>query len=380
MENKRQNKIPLIINFSNDANNAPKLIWNKTKGFLEWGDKNMYPKFILDLYNSKGASLHKSIINRKVKLISGNGYIGLDNVEMNPRYISKELNKIALDYELINSFAIKVVFANDGSVFSFEHVPVNKLRIGYNEEDPNQPLFVWFSHNWEDTRKEIYKPIAIDLFDGVRRGEKIILYNEYNPGLDFYSSPSYSTGLNWIDLGGRIGSYHLNQLKNNYSISKIISFNTGIPLDEEQEEFTKEFNKKYKGNDNAGKIIITFGEDEKQNPTVINLEDGASDTRFEMLMKQTDVEIVNAHEAPLPLFIQTPGSLLGTQDRMELIEEWQKTYLNQRQEVIEEIIQDLFEDEKFRLLKYTESEVERKTEIVERKTEIIQETNTEENE
>ena len=368
----KNNKIkPLIINFSSEANDAPKLNWNKTKGYLEWGDGNMYPQFILNLYNSKGASMHKSIINRKVKMIAGNGYTGLDNEQvLNPRTIKKEINKLALDYELINSFAVKVVFSNDGFIADFQHLPINKLRLGYNEEDPNQPLFVWFSHNWNETRKEIYKPIAFELFDGVRRGEKVIIYNEYNPEVEFYSLPSYSTGLNWIDLGGRVSSYHLNQLKNNYNISKIISFNTGIPGEEEQDEFTKAFQKKYKGNENAGKIIITFGEDETQQPTVINLEDGSSDTRFEMLMKQTDLEIVTAHEAPLPLFIQTPGSLLGTQDRMELVEEWQKTYIDQRQEVIEEVIQDIFMDETFRLLKYSESEVDRETEIIEEQTNI----------
>lgn len=368
----KNNKIkPLIINFSSEANDAPKLNWNKNKGYLEWGDGNMYPQFILNLYNSKGASMHKSIINRKVKMIAGNGYTGLDNEQvLNPRTIKKEINKLALDYELINSFAVKVVFSNDGFIADFQHLPINKLRLGYNEEDPNQPLFVWFSHNWNETRKEIYKPIAFELFDGVRRGEKVIIYNEYNPEVEFYSLPSYSTGLNWIDLGGRVSSYHLNQLKNNYNISKIISFNTGIPGEEEQDEFTKAFQKKYKGNENAGKIIITFGEDETQQPTVINLEDGSSDTRFEMLMKQTDLEIVTAHEAPLPLFIQTPGSLLGTQDRMELVEEWQKTYIDQRQEVIEEVIQDIFMDETFRLLKYSESEVDRETEIIEEQTNI----------
>lgn len=367
----KNNKIkPLIINFINEANDTPILTWNKNKGFLEWGDNNNYPEFVLDLYNTKGASIHKSIINRKVKLIAGNGYIGLDNQQdLNPRIIKKEINKLALDYEIINSFAIKVVFANDGTINKFEHLPVNKLRIGYNEEDPNQPLFVWFSHNWNETRKEIYKPIPFDLFNGQRIGEKVLIYNEYNPQIEFYSLPSYSTGLNFIDLGGRIGSYHLNQIKNNYNISKIISFNSGIPSEEEQDEFTKKFQQKYKSNENAGKIIMTFGEDETQKPTVINLEDSSSDTRFDMLMKQTDLEIVTAHEAPLPLFIQTSGSLLGTQDRMELIEEWQKTYLNQRQEVIEEVIQDLFQDENFRLLKYTESEVERDNDIVEEEDE-----------
>ncbi len=366
-----------IINFIKQNNDTPKLTWNKTKGYLEWGQRNEYPDFLLDLYNTTGASLHKAIINKKVKLIAGNGFVGLDNSELNPRVISKELNKIALDFELMNAFAIKVIFSNAGDVVDFEQVPINKLRIGYNEEDPNSPTFLWFSHNWFEKAKEMYKPVAFDLFDGTRRGEKIILYTEYNPQILFYSLPSYSTGLNWIDLGGRVGNYHLNQLKNNYSVSKIITFKTGIPSEEEQDEFTKNFQKNYKGDDNAGKIIIAFAEaGAETSPDVSSLDDGSSDTRFEMLIKQTDIEIINSHEAPLPLFVQTPGSLLGTQDRMELINEWQKSYINQRQEVIEEIIQDLFQDEEFRLLKYKESEVEQKTEIVEEEQTI----NPEENE
>ena len=72
MENKTKNRVK-ILNF-NEAYVSPEYKYNNRRNLIEWGKDNQYPIYLLNLYNAYGSTTHKSIINRKVKLTSGQGW------------------------------------------------------------------------------------------------------------------------------------------------------------------------------------------------------------------------------------------------------------------------------------------------------------------
>lgn len=352
MENKQNFAIPKIITFSEEAT-APDLKWHKSKGYLRWGKNNDYPEMLLDYYNVNGSSVHKAIINKKIKLIAGNGFKTntLDNPEaFNIKYfikrnqIKKLINKLATDYELFNGFAYEVVWSKDGtSITSIQHIPFHKLRIGFNEEKPNMPLSVWFSNNWQAVHREENLAEEIPLLDFDNRiGKQVYYHVEYNPASEFYPTSGYFTGINYIDLGWRISNFHLNQVRNGYAPSYILNFSGSIPTDEEQELFQVEFNKKYKSDHNAGKIILAWSDLGENAPELIPINGNDSDTRFNMLNEQIRQEIAVAHEIPIPLIASIPGSLGSASERDELMTEFQFTYIDQRQEVIEDALNEVF--------------------------------------
>lgn len=335
-----------ILNF-NQAYEAPKNKINLKKGVVEWGDKNNYPNYILDLYNYKGSTTHKSIINKKVKLISGKGFkdivdpLLLDFVDKTN--LTKEIKNATLDYELFNGFAFEVIWNNEGTGYtSIKSIPLHKLRIGVENDDIKFPHYL-FSNDWSQTNKKEFEPQIIRAFNPyIKQGKQIYVHFEYNPATSgTYPIVDYSTSINWIELDYEISKFHLNQAKQGYAPSFILNFATGIPTQEEQEEFYKEFKKAYAGSENAGNLIITYSEGSDGKPELIAISLNDSDKRFTMLIDQIENQIVRGAEIPPQLVILTPGKLGSTQERDELMLEFQQSYITPRQETLEYVINNI---------------------------------------
>jgi hypothetical protein len=344
MENKKNNV--RIFKF-NESYQMPKYKYNAKKGIIEWGDKNNYPSFILDLYNAYGSTTHKSIINKKAKLISGQGFEDVASEELKKfikkNKLEKEVKKATLDYELLNGFAFEVIWNNEGTeIATIEHVPFHKIRIGIESDELNFEHF-WYSNDWSNLRKKENEPELIRSFNALnRQGRQLYYYTEYNPQTDgLYPIPGYSTTINWVELDYEISKFHLNQVKQGYSPSFILNFATGIPSEEEQDEFHKAFKKNYSGAENSGKIILTWSEGEDGKPELTPIQLNDSDDRFVMLMEQIETQVVRGHEIPPQLIILTPGKLSSTDERVELQEEFQSDYVSPRQTQIEEVLNEI---------------------------------------
>ena len=346
MEEKKEKRFVKVFNF-NQAYQAPTYAYNKKLNFIEWGKENKYPSYLLDLYNNYGASLHKNVINKKTKLIAGQGFDPITDPQLlaflDANKVSREVRKATLDYEIFNGFAFEVVWNNEGTAYtSFQHIPFHKLRLGIQNEELNFP-YVLFSNDWNQIKKEEYTPEIIRQFNPLlRQGKQIYWYSEYNPSADgLYPIASYSTAMNWVELGYEISRFHLNQAKQGYAPSFLLNFGTGIPTEEEQESFFREFKKNFAGTENAGKIIISYSNGDTEKPELIPIQLNDSDERFVMLMDNVDYGIVSGHEIPAQMVILQPGKLGNTQERVELSIEFQRDYVSPRQTQMEEVLNEI---------------------------------------
>jgi hypothetical protein len=367
MEENKTKQMFKIFNFGSTYE-APENKPNEKLNIVSWGSDNLYPKYILDRYNAKGSSTHKSIINKKIKFISGRAFEDIvdprlaDFVKKNK--LVKEVKKATTDYELFNAFAFEVIWNNAGTDFtSIQHIPVSKLRIGIKDEKLNFD-HLWFSNDWEKYKKEGYEPEMIRTFNPlIKQGKQIMLYIEYNPEAEYYPIPGYATGagMNAIEMDYEIGVFHLSQVKNGYAPSFVLNFATGIPTEEEMDEFNREFKRNYQGASNSGKIIITYSEGADGKPELIPIQLSDSDERFSLIKDMVKEEIVTAHEIPAPMALLTPGQLASTQERDELMAEFQKSYVTPRQENIETVLFDILSSagytEELKLKEYVDSEV-----------------------
>lgn len=365
MENNKTKKSFKVINL-NTAYTVPVNKINNKKGYIEWGDNNQYPKYPIELYNYRGSATHKAIINKKVKLISGNGFVW-DNMSQEMQdfvmknNLEKEVRKATLDYELFNGFAFEVIWSRDKSVITtIKHLPFHNIRIGVeNDEIPFE--YYWYCNDWALSNKKDYQPVFIKGFNKyIKEGKQLFYYSEYNPlSLGLYPIAGYSTSFNWIEMDFEISQFHLNQVKQGYSPSFILNFATGIPSEEEMDSYYKEFKRNYAGSENSGKIIITYSEGVDGKPEFIPITLNDSDERFIMLMSQIESNIVVGHEIPPQLVIMTPGKLGSTDERKELLAEFQSYYINGRQAVIEEVLNTIlstFTNEKLKLNQYTNND------------------------
>lgn len=340
MENKTKNKVR-ILNF-NEAYVQPEYKYNNKRHLIEWGKDNQYPIYLLNLYNAYGSTTHKSIINRKVKLTSGQGWDDVNNPQlekfMKDNRLNKEVVKVSLDYELFNGFCLEVIYNKEGTeISSLKHVPFHKVRIGIESEDVPFTHY-WYSDDWGQYKKKGYEPCLYREYNPyITEGKQLYYHSDYNPATDgLYPIAGYSTSLNYIELDYEVGKFHLNQVKQGYSPSFILNFATGIPTAEEQDEFYREFKRNYSGTDNSGKMILTYSEGVEGKPELIPIQLNDSDDRFIMLAELVERNIVMGAEIPPQLVVLTPGKLGSSEERDELQTEFQQSYISPRQNVIEE--------------------------------------------
>lgn len=348
----------------NEAYQAPIYKFEK-KGdyhFLSFGADNLYPLFLLNLYNNYGSPLNRAIINKKTKMTAGFGYKPLTDARLlewsRTNNLERLLLYLAKDFMIYGGFAIEVIWNREGSSFNLKHLPIHTLRIGLKEEE-NEPDYFWYSKDWGQYKKEEYKPEYIKKFDpNDRTGRQVMYYIDPNPaGTDLYPLPDYSSAINYIDLDYQIGVYHINQVRQGYMPSYILNFATGIPSIDEQNQFFRQFTNNFMGAQNAGKIMITYSEGGDQKPEIVPIPDNGSDERFIMLQDMVTKNITQAHECPIQLVSVVPGSLGSQDERKELMAEFQLYYIaikqNQMAEGINGILETIGFTEKIVLNDYT---------------------------
>lgn len=370
MENNQENNekaSPLKIFTFNEAYMPPIYKYEK-KGeykYISFGETNQYPLFLLELYNNVGSPLHKAIINKKTKMTAGFGFkkprdpklqqfLEKQNLERKILYWSK-------DFEIYNGHCIEVIWSNDGTSFDMNYLPIHSIRIGLKENDDDVNYY-WYSPDWADIKKPENEPQYIREFDpNVRTGRQLIYYIEPNPAYThLYPIPNYSTCINYIDLDYQIGVFHLNQVRQGFAPSFILNFASGIPTIDEQNQFYREFQRNFKGAGGSGKILLTYSDGKDGAPELVPIQLNNSDERFVMLQDMVEKNITQAHEMPVQLVSFQPGKLGSSEERKELMAEFQTYYIAIRQNQLEESINSLLKhigfQEKLVLNDYTSAD------------------------
>lgn len=330
--------------------------------FLSFGADNLYPLYLLNLYNNYGSPLNKSIINKKTKMTTGFGYRKIQDVKLQEWSKRNNLERLLLylakDFFIYGGFAIEIIWNREGTSFEIGYLPIHTLRIGLKENEEEADYY-WYSKDWGQYKKDEYKPEYIRQFDPEYRvGRQALYYIDPNPSAtDLYPIPDYSTAINYVELDYAIGRFHINQVLQGFSPSFILNFSTGIPTIDEQNQFFREFQKNYKGTDGAGKIMITYSDGGDQKPELIPIQLNDSDDRFILLQGMVEKNITQAHECPIQLVSAVPGSLGSQDERKELMAEFQTYYIaikqNQMEEAINGILKTIGFTEEIKLNDYS---------------------------
>lgn len=345
-KNNKKNFGAKIINFSNTYE-PPTYSANRYLKLYKWGDDNLFPNFLLELYNNKGGSRHKAIIDKKVRMMVGNGFEDIKDVKLKnfvfDNNLKQEIIKIAYDYEIFNGFAFEVVWSRDRkSLPIIKHMPISQVRNGILEEDNFE--YFWVSSDWSNTRSN--KPEAYLAFnEDVKEGRQIYYYSEYNPAnvTTNYPIPVYNAAINSIMTDYELSKYDLNNVSRGFFPSFNLNFASGIPSEEEQDEFYKSFERNFMGPENTGSVFITYTDPSEgdEPPTLKKIELNDSDERFLSIAERSENEVVQGSGMPPQLLIQTAGKLGSTGERKELMKEFYQSYIQPRQETIEQILNRL---------------------------------------
>lgn len=314
-------------------NKIPEFKEVKSKDWIMYGEKNDFPEHLLYLYNK--SSNHNAIINGKSTYIFGKGFPN-GNFPVNPagETFNKVVKKFITDIELFGGGRIEVIWKVGGGA-ELRHIPFQRLRRA-KEDNGFWYCKDWTKRGWSKENEPVFIP---DYDPENKGGVQVFAYNEYRPGADVYPLPGYFGALNDIETDVEISKYNLSVIKNGMFSSKMIVFNDGVPTDEIKGKIEKDFKRKFAGSENSGNFMLVFNNDPAKAPQVQDLSTTDLDKLFDQLNKTTQGEIFSGHGVTSPMLfgIRTEGQLGGRSEIVEAYEIFKNTYVNEKQQAIEDV-------------------------------------------
>jgi DNA-binding Lrp family transcriptional regulator len=315
----------------------------KGVGYIEFGDKNDYPTYLLGLYNK--SAKHNAIVRGKVNYIIGNGWQS-DEVDAQAELFIKAPNpyesliditrKVSSDVEIFGGAYLEVIWSKVGGLLAeICHIDYTKIR---SNKDNTQ---FWYKQDWSDRKEEAKVIPAYNTQNRV--GKQIMYIKEYRPGLDTYALPGYMGSLNYIESDVEVSKHVLGNAQTGFSASKLITLPNGEPSPDEKRNIERRFTDRFSGSDGK-KFILSFVQDSARKPIVEDL--GASDLTkedFGRVDEMIQQNIFAGHQITAPdLFgISTPGALGSRSQIRDAYEIFKNTYVNDKQQFLEAIFNNL---------------------------------------
>ena len=334
------------INFHDNV--LPVFKENKAKGYVTFGADNLYPDFLIELFNK--SPKHNAIVSSKASYVAGVGtkVIGQNTVDIAKAEAKiKDINayesleqvkaKICYDLELFNGFALEIIWNKaKTAIAEIYHLPFNNIRKGLEGE------YVYCT-DWADRKAEQINYVP---FNETTRESKSLYYCQfYRPGQGEYPLPDYIGALKYIEVDTEISNYYLNSIKNGFTAQTHIQLFKGIPTPEEARATQRRFKENYQGTDNAGGLIIQYNDPQETASVISNLQPSDFDKQFDLLNKTVQQEIFVAHKVNSPMLfgVRVEGQLGGRSEMIEAYEMFQQSYIEPRQQKIDDSLTYLFE-------------------------------------
>lgn len=305
----------------------------KGKNYIEFGEMNNYPDYLLSLYNE--SPKHGAIVKGKSTYIYGRGFEDRGKANSRGESWNDILKKCVKDDELFRGYYLQIIWNRIGQISEVYHIDFSKVRV-------SKDLSCFYIKNdWNDWKE---KPREYPQFSTINPvGSQIYYKREYNPSSEVYPLPSYFQALNMIESDIEVSRHILGNAKQGFVGSTLIQLNNGMPIGEEHKgEVEKALLKKFTG-DSGKRVVIMFNPSKENSADIQNLgttmltkEDF---TNINNLIQQ---EIFAGHQITSPsLFgIKTEGQLGGRTEIRDSYEVFNNTYVQERQEEFNQVFTD----------------------------------------
>lgn len=280
------------------------------KDMVSWGDRNLYPEFLWELYNSVPSL--RSIINGTRDFIAGDaqhiqleGYAA-DVVNTKGETAAEVVMRAAADKLIYGSFAFQVIRNAEGKPCEVYHCPMRFLRMskecqcfyysekwnkGGNQKAVKYPAYIHIdAARWAELDEDARKHVASSI---------LLVKDDYT---QTYPSPVYAAAVRDCEVERQISVFHLNSVNNGFVSSMIVNFNNGVPDDETKAEIEKDFNEKFTGSSNAGRVMFAFNPDRTNAVTITEPKVENFGERYSALSKHCRQQIFTAFRANPNLF------------------------------------------------------------------------------
>lgn len=327
----------IVLNFGESK--LPVFKETRSSDWIKMDEDDTYPSELIRIFNN--SSKHNSIVTGKAGYIFGKGLKAetetpkeqawLNSVNRYGQSANDLVKKAILDIEIFSGTYLQIIPSAVG--FELYKLDFNKVRICKSGDG------FWFkaNGNWSDRKERaVFFP---KYYKGIQQ-PAIFAYYEYRPGTEYYPLPGYVAAFNYLEADIEVSRHVLANSQGGFSASKFINFYNGEPEENKKKAIEKLFTNKFTGADGK-KIVIGFNTDPAKRPTIDDL--GTSDLTkedFAQVDKLIEQNIYAGHRVTTPILfgIKTEGQLGGRNEMREGYEIFTNTYVNEKQQNIEQVI------------------------------------------
>ena len=314
------------------------------KGYVDYGDDNLFPQYLVDLY--KSSATHGALCTTISLMIFGDGVSSADPniaIKFQEWGLNDVLRKASLDLKIQGGFALEVIYSLDRSTITeVRHLPFETIRAGeVNEADEID--YYYYSRDWADTREEVIERCAFDPERKIDHPHQILYVKPFSPGSFFYPKPDYIGALNYIELDKEISIYHINNIKAGLAPSFSIHFKNGVPAQDERNRIRQDIEKQLAGSTNAGKFVVTYSDNPDRKPDFEPFPISDADKQYQFLSTESTNKIMIGHRVVSSAMfgVATEGKLGSTQELEIAAGLFSKQVIKPFQRTIKEAVQSL---------------------------------------
>ena len=322
----------IVLQF--DQAQQPKFKEVKQKNYVEFGEKNDYPNYLLSLYNE--SPKHGAIVKSKANYVYGQGFENEGIANSSGETWNNIVKRCIKDDELYRGYYLQVIWNRAKKISDVYHIEFAKVRVSKDLK------CFYVKNDWMDFRE---KPREYEAFNVNNPfGSQILYYKEYNPSSDVYPLPSYMQGLNYICSDISVSRHILGNANQGFVGSTLINLNSGDPINEEHKgEVERGLLKKFTGSEGK-RVVIMFNKSRENSAEIIPMGNTMLTkedfTNVNSLIQQ---EIFASHQVVTPaLFgIASSGTLGQRNEIRDGYEIFNNVYVKERQQEVSKIITKL---------------------------------------
>ena len=318
------------------------------KGFVTFGESNLFPNYLIDLYYS--SPVHSALTMSIAFMIAGKEFKSNNPAaqrEIDRLKLNAIRRPITLDAKMHGGYYLEIIWSVDRSTIAkINHLPYENVRLAVANDEDVIPG-VYYSKDWNDTRKKKNIPAFIPMFNTTTKAEEpsqVLFVGIMTPGSAYYPKPDYYSAINYIEITRDISEFYRAFLSNGMSPSYFLHMNNGIPDPEEQMAIRRNWETMV-GAKKAGKVVFTFNESADRAPRLDLVPMSDADKQWQELSVQSRENILAAHRVTSPLLfgIRDAGGLGSNADEMkQAYRIFNKNIIEPYQQIVTDSIEEVF--------------------------------------
>lgn len=305
------------------------------KDYMIWGDGNIFPNYLASLSDS--VPTLATIISGCTDYTCGDGVTSAvvpSKVNSKGQTLADLVRLIAEDYFRYGGFALQVIRTRDRmGIAELYHIPMQFLRTSKDAD------VFWYCEEWDSYRvKTLIYPAYMKDSDAASS-----VYYYRNTSTSPYPKPLYLSALEACIIERKINEFQLNSISNGFMGSYLINFNNGDPGDEIKDEIERDFNEKFSGSENAGRVVFSWNDSKDVMTTLQKLDATDFGERYKVLADRSRQQIYTAFRANPNLFgIPTENLGFSSEEYESAFKLFNRTMIRPAQMIIADTFSKLY--------------------------------------